>query len=185
MKITFLKNNESIATYRRLLFSIKPYAFIFAVGIAATILESLVEAGFISLIKPIIDKGFVARDLKFIHFLPFIIISLFLIKGILSYISNYFVNKVGRRVVTDFRQKIFNHFLKLPANFYDQQTSGQLLSLMIYNVEQVAEAVTLALLTIFQEGFLAIGFLVVMFTNSWQLSSLFLVVTPLIASGGR
>jgi subfamily B ATP-binding cassette protein MsbA len=181
MKFTPFNQTDSAAIYWRLLGSLKPYAFIFILGMLATILESLADAGFISLVRPIIDKGFIARDLRFIHFLPFIIVGIFLVKGILSFISNYYVNKVGRRVVTDFRQEIFSHFLKLPAAFYDQQTSGQLLSLLVYNVEQVAEATTFALLTVVQEGFLVIGFLVVMFTNSWQLSSLFLIVTPFIA----
>ncbi|MBA2655165.1 MAG: lipid A export permease/ATP-binding protein MsbA [Gammaproteobacteria bacterium] len=181
MKIAQIYNNESANIYKRLLASLKPYIGIFALGIVATILESLAGAGFVALIKPIIDRGFIAHDMKFIHWLPFIVVGIFFFKGILSFASNYYVNKVGRRVITDFRQRIFNHLLKLPASFYDKQTSGQLLSLMIYNVEQIAEATTFALLTVFQEGFLVIGFLCVMFMNSWQLSSLFLIATPLIA----
>lgn len=181
MKLNHLFKGESAYIYRRLLRSLIPYIGIFALGILATIFESLADAGFIALVKPIIDRGFIARDLKFIHWLPFIIVSIFLFKGVLGFISSYFVNKVGRRVITDFRQKIFNQFLKLPASFYDQQTSGQLLSLLLYNVEQIAEATTFVLLTVVQEGFLVIGFLIVMFSNSWKLSSLFLVATPLIA----
>jgi ATP-binding cassette, subfamily B, bacterial MsbA len=181
MKLSDLYQNESISIYRRLLQSLRPYLNIFIIGIIATILESLADAGFISLIKPIIDKGFIARDQQFIHWLPIIIVAIFFCKGILSFVSNYYVNKVGRRIITDFRQRIFNHLLRLPTSFYDRQTSGQLLSLIVYNVEQVAEATTFALLTLVQEGFLIIGFLVVMFFNSWQLSSLFIIATPLIA----
>lgn len=180
MKIKHLYGSDSSSIYRRLLGSLRPYLFIFAIGIIATILESLLDAGFIALIRPIIDKGFIARDMSFIHWMPIIIIAIFFFKGILSFISNYYVNKVGRRVITDFRQKIFNHLLNLPASFYDKQTSGQLLSLLIYNVEQVAEATTMALLTVVQEGFLVVGYLIVMFFNSWQLSLLFLIATPLI-----
>ena len=181
MKLDQLYRSDSANIYRRLLGALKPYWPIFLLGIIATVFESLADAGFASLIKPIIDKGFIARDLKFIKMLPFIVVGIFLIKGILGFISSYYVNKVGRRVITDYRQHIFNHLLKLPASFYDQQTSGQLLSLMIYNVEQIAEATTFALLTVVQEGFLVIGFLIVMFSNSWKLSLLFLIATPLIA----
>lgn len=180
-KLESFYSKDSKAIYLRLLKSLKPYYPIFTMGVFATIIESLSEAGFISLIKPIIDKGFIARDLAFIHLLPFIVIIIFILRGIFSFLSSYYVNKVGRRVITDFRQQIFDHLLKMPAAFYDQQTSGQLLSLLIYNVEQVAEATTFALLTVFQESFLVLGFLFVMFTNSWQLSLLFLVATPLIA----
>lgn len=181
MKICQLYHCDSATIYRRLLSSLKPYITIFIIGIIATVFESLADAGFISLVRPIIDKGFIARDLKFIHWLPGIILAIFLFKGLLGYISSYYINKVGRRVITDFRQRIFNHLLRLPATFFDKQTSGQLLSLLVYNVEQIAEATTIAMLTVFQEGFLVIGCLLVMFTNSWQLSLLFLVATPLIA----
>jgi ATP-binding cassette, subfamily B, bacterial MsbA len=179
-KLGTIYHSDSANIYRRLLRSLKPYYFIFTIGIIATVIESLSEAGFISLIRPIIDKGFIAHDMKFIHLLPFIIVVIFIFKGFFSFLSSYYVNKVGRRVITDFRQRIFEHLLKLPATFYDQQTSGQILSLLIYNVEQVAEATTFALLTLFQESFLIIGFLFVMFANSWQLSVLFLIATPLI-----
>ncbi len=176
-----LNQNDSAKIYHRLLKSLKPYCLIFTIGIIATVIESASEAGFISLIKPIIDKGFIARDTQFIRLLPFIIIIVFIFKGFFSFLSSYYVNKVGRRVITDFRQRIFDHLLKMPAAFYDKQTSGQLLSLLIYNVEQVAEATTFALLTVVQESCLIIGFIVVMFTNSWQLSLLFLIATPLMA----
>src|SRR5262245_30084137 len=146
MNIRQLFNSESATIYRRLLGSLKPYTIIFTLGIIATIFESLADAGFIGLVKPIIDRGFIARDMHFIRWLPFIIVGIFLLKGILGFFSSYYVNKVGRRVITDFRQHIFNQLLKLPASFYDHQTSGQLLSLLIYNVEQVAEATTFALL---------------------------------------
>lgn len=174
-------NPQSFKTYFRLLGSVRPYSFIFTIGIIATILESLTDAGFIWLIKPIIDKGFIARDLHFIHTLPFLIIGIFLLKGVLGFISNYYVNKVGRRVITDYRQLIFKQLLRLPASFFDRQTSGKLLSLIIYNVQQVAEATTFAMLTVMQEGFLVVGFLFVMFSNSIILSTLFLIATPIIA----
>lgn len=181
MNLQQLYQSDSANIYRRLISALKPYWLIFTLGIIATIFESLADAGFISLIRPIIDKGFIARDLNFIKLLPFIVIGIFLLKGLLGFVSSYYVNKVGRRVITDYRQHIFNHLMKLPASFFDQQTSGQLLSLLIYNVEQIAEATTFALLTVFQEGFLVIGFLAVMFANSWKLSLLFLIATPLIA----
>ena len=74
----------------------------------------------------------------------------------------------------------FAHLLRMPAYFYDKQTSGQLLSTLIYNVEQVAAATTDALLMMVQEGFLALGLMIVMFTVSWQLTLLFLVAAPLM-----
>src|SRR5262245_24119640 len=125
-----INNYFSLNVYLRLLHSLQPYIALFLIGMIATLFESLSDAGFVWLIKPTIDRGFIAKDQEFIHWLPFIIIFIFVFKGILSFISNYFVNKVGRRIITDYRQRVFYHLLRLPASFYDSKSSGQLLSLL-------------------------------------------------------
>lgn len=56
-----------------------------------------------------------------------------------------------------------------------------MLSTVLYNVEQVAQASSDSLLTIMRESSLAVSLIVVMFTASWQLTLLFFLVTPLIA----
>lgn len=167
--------------YKRLLSSIKPYRWVFLIGITGTALSSGIDAGLAWLIKPIINEGLIDKNQAFIRFLPILIVLVFIVRGAAVFLSNYCVSKVGRSIVMDFRQKIFKHMLKLPATFYDTQSSGQLLSRLIYNVEQVADATTYALLIIVQEGVLAIGLIFVMFLLSWKLTLLFMIVFPLMA----
>lgn len=175
------KDQAAFETYRRLLQSILPYWKLFLLGIIATIVGALVDASLAWMIKPVINRGFIDRDLAFIHLLPLGVIALFVVRGITNLSSNYHISKVGRFVVRDFRQNIFNHLLRLPAKFFDEHSSGQLLSLITYNTEQVAEAATYAFITLIQEGCLFFGLLGVMFIISWQLSLLFLIMAPLIA----
>lgn len=167
--------------YKRLLRSIKPYYFIFFIGIIGTAAASGIDAALAWMIKPIINNGLIARDVAFIKILPAIIVFTFIVRGISVYLSNYYINRVGRSVVMDFRQQIFAHMLKLPASFYDEESSGQLLSRIIYNVEQVAQATTNALLVVVQDGVLGIGLIVVMFLLSWKLTLLFLIIMPLMS----
>ena len=68
----------------------------------------------------------------------------------------------------------------LPASFHDKQTVGRLISLIIYNVDQLAAATTDALLVIMQQSFIAIGSIVVMFIISWKLTLIFMVVVPFV-----
>ncbi len=176
-----LINREGLHTYRRLLDATKQYWMVFVAGVLGTVFLSLIDAGFAWLIKPIINRGFIARDLIFIRWLPLIIILIFLIRGVAGFTSTYFINRVARNVIRDFRRAIFNHLLRLPASFYDRNSSGHLLSTIIYNVEQVAQASSDALVTSLQESTLVMGLLVVMFMVNWQLALFFLVVTPFIA----
>lgn len=176
-----LTNNISTyLLYKRLLKAVKPYIGFFIIGIIGTAATSGIDAGFAWMIKPIINKGFIARDRVFIEWLPLGIIAIFLLRGCAVFLSNYYIAKVGRNVVMDFRQHLFAHMLRLPASFYDSESSGQLLARVIYNVEQVAEASTYALLIIVQEGVLAIGLIFVMLSLSWELTLLFMIMGPVI-----
>jgi subfamily B ATP-binding cassette protein MsbA len=173
-------DRKGIDTYRRLLAATKKYWVAVVLGIAGTIALSLIDAGFAWLIKPIINQGFIARDIVFIRWLPLIIVVIFIFRGVAGFASSYFISRVSRNVVKDFRCKIFSHLLKLPANFYDRHSSGHLLSTIIYNVEQVAQASSDALVTTLQEASLVIGLVAVMFMVNWQLTLFFMIVTPFI-----
>lgn len=167
--------------YERLLQTTRQYWRAFLLGVIGTVLLSVIDASFAWLVKPIINKGFIARDILFIRWLPLIIVLIFILRGLASFSSSYFISRVARNVVMDFRRRIFNHLLKLPTCFYDRNSSGHLLSMIIYNVEQVAQASSDALVTTLQEASLVLGLLVVMFVVSWQLTLFFLIVSPLIA----
>lgn len=173
-------SRKGLETYRRLLSATKKYWMAVILGILGTVLLSLIDAGFAWLIKPIINKGFIARDIEFIHWLPLIIVLIFIFRGFAGFSSSYFISRVSRNVVMDFRRRIFGHLLKLPANFYDRHSSGHLLSTIIYNVEQVAQASSDALVTTLQEASLVIGLITVMFVVNWQLTLFFMIASPLI-----
>lgn len=182
-----LKSNSQVKTYnswdvyKRLLKAATPYWPAFAIGLLGTILATGSDSALAWAIKPLVDVGLVKRDHTLLAWLPVIIIGAFVIRSITYFLSNYYIARVGRNVVRDFRQKVFNHLIHLPAKFYDQESSGKLLSLIVYNTEQVAAASTDALLTILQEGFTLIGLIIVMFIISWQLTLLFMLVAPFIS----
>lgn len=171
--------------YQRLLRFARQYWGAFAIGLLATVLSSGTDAAFTWLLKPVLDKGFIARDATFIRWLPLIIVAAFLVRGITSFAANYYMTWAGRNVVMKFRQTLFAHMLRLPASFYDNATSGQLLSALLYNTEQVAKASTDALVTVVQETCFISGLIVVMLSISWKLSLWFMFAVPLIAAVAR
>ncbi len=165
-------------SYRRLLLYLQQYWSWFLFGIIGTILLASTDAGLIWFLKPLLNKGFVDKDIHFINYLPFILILAFLLRGIANFSSNYCLARVARSIVMDIRQHVLVQLLRLPASFYDNTTSGQLLSTIIYNVDQVANASTTALITLVQESFFIFGLIAVMLMASWQLSLLFFITVP-------
>ncbi|OGO91228.1 MAG: lipid A export permease/ATP-binding protein MsbA [Coxiella sp. RIFCSPHIGHO2_12_FULL_42_15] len=176
---------QTLQVFRRLFSVSKKYWPAFVIGIVATLLLSTTDAGIAWLIKPIVNKGFIDKDNFFIHYLPILIVIVFLLRSVTGFCSNYFIARVARSVVMDFRQRIFRHLLQLPAQFYDKQATGKLLSTLLYNVEQLAQASSDILVTLLRESSLALGLLGVMFMINWKLSLIFVVIIPLITWGLR
>jgi subfamily B ATP-binding cassette protein MsbA len=172
---------NALDVYKRLLHYAKRHWLLFLIGIIGTMIQSGVDAGFTWVLKPILDKGFIAKDQLFIEWLPVGIVCAFILRGCAGFLSTYYIANAGRYVVMRFRQDIFSHLLKMPARFFDNTTSGQLLSTIIYNVDQVAKASSNALIIIVQESCFIIGLVIVMLMTSWQLSLLFFIAVPLIA----
>lgn len=166
--------------YRRLLSYVKRYWYIFVVAAAASAIYSAIDAGMIRLLKPLIDEGFVNKDPKVIHLIPIILPLVFIARGLASFASDYSLGWLSRRIVTSVRQELFNHYLKLPARFYDSHSSGELLSKLTFNVEQIAKACTDAILDSVRNGFLAIFLLGVMISVSWELTAWFFIAAPII-----
>jgi subfamily B ATP-binding cassette protein MsbA len=105
----------------------------------------------------------------------------FMLRGVANFFSTYNIASVSRNVIMRMRQDMFAHLQRLPARFYDHSTSGQILSVILYSVEQVANASADVLTTAVQSSCYVVGLLVVMFSMSWKLSLLYFIIIPCIA----
>ncbi len=168
------------ALYSQLFKYVKPFWPILCLGVFANILYSGIDAGFTYIVKPFFDKGFIDVDLEFIKRAPLIILIGITLRGLVSSLGSYCMTWVARSVVKVLRQRIFAHIIRLPADYYDKAASGQLLSKILYDVEQVAQVSADALTDFVQNTCLVIGLLTVMMIVCWQLSLMFLVTVPFI-----
>ncbi|MDX1900591.1 MAG: lipid A export permease/ATP-binding protein MsbA [Gammaproteobacteria bacterium] len=168
-------------TYRRLLTYVRPYLGALLLALFASMVYSAIDAWFVYFLKPLINRGLVGREQDFLKMAPFLVLIVFVLRGMSSFVSNYNIATVSRSVIMQLRQDLFAHLQKCPARFYDHTTSGQLLSTMLYTVEQVANASADVLSSAVQSLFFVIFLLGVMFYNSWKLSLLYFVIMPIIA----
>ena len=166
--------------YRRLFVYVKPFWPMLLLGLFANILYSAIDAGFTYMMRPFLDKGFINIDLAFIKTIPLIVLIGISARGLVSAVGSYCMTWVARSVVKVLRQRVFNHIIRLPADYYDEATSGQLLSKILYDVEQVAQVSADALTDFVQNTCLVIGLLSVMMVICWQLSLMFLLTVPFI-----
>ena len=167
--------------YKRLLRYVLPYKHIFLISLLGMAVVAAAEVAFAALLKPIMDGGFVERDRAIIQMTPFLLMGVFIARAIGSVADEYCIAWVGRKVIFDLRGQLFAKTLRLPARYFDQNPTSTLISRMIYDLEQVAEACTIAVRVSVKDSLLAIGLVVWMFILSWQLTLLFLLITPLVA----
>lgn len=167
-------------TYKRLLTYVKPFWLAFILAIVGNLGFAGIEATMIAALKPFLDQGVIAKDKTILNNLPFYLVGLVTIRGIASFIATYYMSYVGRKVVLTLRQLLFEHLLFLPNRFYDDNSSGQLLSKITYNTAQVASAATEALKAVVKEGATVVFLLGVMFYHSWQLTTVTLLIGPVI-----
>ncbi|HLI18617.1 MAG TPA: lipid A export permease/ATP-binding protein MsbA [Rhodanobacteraceae bacterium] len=173
---------SDVTIYRRLLGLLSPYKLAVGLTLVAMVVDPACMSLFARIIKPMIDKLFGAsRDPHVVFWMPIIIIIIFFVRSIAVYIESYGSAYVGRGVVQDMRRRIFDKYLKMPAAFFDRESSGQQISRITYTSEQVASATTDSAKTAIVDGLMVVGFVTVMLLTSWRLSLALLVMVPMIS----
>jgi ATP-binding cassette, subfamily B, bacterial MsbA len=176
-----ISSDEARVVYRRLLGYVRPYWRIFGLSIAGMLVFAITEPLFAAMMKPLIDGSFVDRNIEIVRLMPWLLVGLFLVRGLAGFVNTYFLSWVGRRVVADLRQEMFEHLLRAPSRFYDTHGSGHILAKLTYNVENVANAATSAVTTLVRDGFTVIGLMAYMLYLNAGLSLIFLVIGPVMA----
>ena len=169
-------------TYRRLLGYLWPLRFTVLFAFVGMALDAACGSAFIKFIKDIIDSVFTEHDPFWITWMPVIIIALFVVRGIATYITDYGMARVARGIVHRLRNEVFARYLQLPASHFSEETSGQMISRLTFTVEQVAGACTDSLKILVLHSLSIIGFTAVMLYYSARLTAALFVLAPLIAA---
>jgi subfamily B ATP-binding cassette protein MsbA len=167
--------------YRRLWKYVTPYrsiGFIAIIGMSAT---AAVEAGMVSLLRPLTDDALVARNLETVRWIPFAFIGIFICRGLAGFATEMSLGWIGRGVISSLRRDVFRKFLTLPSQFFENHATGPLLSRMTYNVEMVAESVTSVVTILIRDLLTIIAAVGVMLYQSVRLTIFVAFLLPIIS----
>lgn len=171
---------SSLQTYIRLLRYLKGLIFPFALSIAGFMIFAASQPALAKLMELIID-AIEKKDSEARWLLPFGAVLIFLVRGIGSFLGVYYNEFVGASVVRTIKLELFEHLTVLPAEFYNEMSQGQILHRLNSGVNSIQAAVTNALKIIVREGLTIICLLIYVFYLNWQLSLVFLAISPLLA----
>lgn len=165
--------------YVRLLTYVKPYSGSFSIAILGFALFAS-SAPALSWMMGQITEVLKAPQEEDVYFVVFTLIAIFAYRGFGTFLGKYFIARVGRGVVHSLRTVLFNHMLTLPSNYYDGESTGRLISRVIFDVDQVTGAATKALTTLVQDGLMVVFLMAYLIYLDWTLTLIFLALAPVI-----
>ncbi len=171
---------DSWPLYQRLFAYTKPYRPFMLLCFIGFIIMAAMEVVMAQMMEYFVD-GLTTRDKQLIVLIPVAVVVARIIHGVGTFCGNYFISRVGLGVVNDMRKALFAHLVALPCSFYDARNSGELVSLVIYNIAQVTGSVTQAVKIVLRDGFTVIGLLAYMLYVEWKLTLVFLIMAPMLA----
>ena len=144
---------------------------------------SIIVAGSTSsiawLLDPAIEKIFINKDQALIFIIPFAIIIAFTAKGISLYIAKILMITVSEEVKKLIQTNMLKSFIKADTEIIENKHSGQYISNLNFDVNQITRMLSEAFLSIFKDGLTLLGLLTVMFIQNWKLSLIAIVMIPL------
>jgi len=171
---------NDVRLYRRLLQYVLPYWRTFLVAIVSMLVLAISDPAIPALIKPMLDGAFVEKDPATMKWVPILFVLLFAIRGVASYANGVALFWVSNKVVMDLRQEMFVRILSLPSSYYDEFSSGSLLSKFTFDVTQIKEAATNAITTLVRDSLAIIGLLGWMFYIDWKMTLVAMISAPFI-----
>lgn len=167
--------------YFRLLTYVRPYWRVLVAGLIATSLAAATEPLFPALLKPLLDNGFSTDSNQSPLLVAGTIVGIFFLRGVLGFLASYAMSWVQNKVITDIRQELFARMMRLPASYFDRNPSSTLISKVTYDVTNIASASTSVGTVLIRDSLTLVGLLGWLLYLNWQLTTITLLVAPIIA----
>ena len=150
-------------------------------AIIGMILVSSSTAAIAYLIKPVLDKIFIQKNETMLYILPGVIIFVYLLKGIGTFLQQYFVSFIGEDIVRQIRNKFLHYILNFDMDFFKKTHSGELVSRIINDINRIQNAVSNYLAMMLRDILMSVFLLFVVIYQNPKLALFTFIILPLIA----
>ena len=108
-----------------------------------------------------------------------LLIGLYILSAIFRYIQTWLMTQVTQTVTFRMRRQLSEKINRLPLSYFDKQTYGEVLSRVTNDVDTISQTLNQSLSQIVSSTVMVLGILAMMFSISWQMSLVALLVLPL------
>ncbi|WP_321470822.1 ABC transporter ATP-binding protein [Halarcobacter sp.] len=137
------------------------------------------SAGLAYIIKPLLDKVFIAKDTEMLYIVPVLLILVQTAQGVGKYIQVYYVSYIGQDIIRITRDKLLAHILTLDIAFFQKKHGGELISRITNDITRIQSAVSDQIAGFMREILTIVGLIGVVIYQSAELAFYGLIVMPL------
>jgi ATP-binding cassette subfamily B protein len=163
---------------RRALIYLRPY-WLIAIGALLSLLL-VTAANLLSpqILRAVIDQGISAGDSQALIWATAALLGVAVVRGLFSFTQGYLSEKVSQSAAYEMRNALFAKIENLSFSYHDQAQTGQLMTRLTSDVEQVRSFLGGGLLQLLSAIVLLIGSMAVLFSMNWQLALITVLTVP-------
>ncbi|MGE8541315.1 lipid A export permease/ATP-binding protein MsbA [Acinetobacter sp. ANC 3813] len=170
---------HDVKVYLRLLSYLKPFWPLAILVVIGFTINAATEVSVAKLLEKIIN-AIQHGDQGFTSLFPILVILLMFFRGLGTFMGGYFTAVISRNLIFNIRQEVFAKLMRLPSQYYLDNSSGHITAKIMYNVEQLTAASTESLRTIVQQGLITLALIGYLVYSNWRLTLIIIIFAPII-----
>ncbi|HNZ07610.1 MAG TPA: ABC transporter ATP-binding protein [Candidatus Cloacimonadota bacterium] len=165
------EQKQNLSYYFRLLYPyVKQDKGLLFFGLMAMLITSSLQLVDPLILALIVDKSVPAGDMTQTFRYGMIFVGVVLVSGLLSYLQIVLLSRLGIKVITNFKGRVFRHLLILPVEWFNRQSVGELIARVESDSERVKVLFSELSIRIIGNFLFFIGVFVVLFIRQWQVT---------------
>ncbi|MEI2512145.1 lipid A export permease/ATP-binding protein MsbA [Acinetobacter soli] len=170
---------QDFKVYVRLISYLKPYWGIALLVLIGFGLNAATEVSVAKLLKYIID-AIQLGSREDLDWFPLLIVLLVFFRGLGLFMGGYYTAVISRRLIFSIRQEVYAKLMRLPSQYYLDNSSGHISAKIMYNVEQLTAASSESLKIMVKDGLVTMGLLGYLLYTNWRLTLCIFIFMPII-----
>lgn len=182
------KAKDFKGTINKLFKYLKPYYFKLIVVIifaAASTVFAIVGPKILAKATDKLSEGIMAKvsgtggiDFKYIGYIIWILVGLYLVSALFSYIQGFITSTISQRVAYDLRTSISKKMDRMPLSYFDRHTSGDILSRVTNDIDTIAQSLNQSMSQVITSSVTVVGIFIMMLSISPQMTIIAVYVLP-------
>ncbi|HXT48961.1 MAG TPA: ABC transporter transmembrane domain-containing protein [Gemmatimonadaceae bacterium] len=165
---------------RPLLARLRPYVPQLVLGALALLLSSAIGLAFPLIVRELLDAAFVKGNGSLLNKLAILLVVIFAVQGLLSFVQVWLLTAVAERVIAKLRSELFAHLVRLSPGFFAEQRTGELTSRLSTDLTLLQSVLTYQSTELARQLVYLVGGIVMLTITHPQLTVTTLAVVPVV-----